>query len=43
LPEIDKLYGVKTLHTLTGSAPESGMIVHSGDDENDAVAMEWII
>jgi trehalose 6-phosphate phosphatase len=43
LPEIDKLFGVKTLCSLTGFAPESGMIVYSGDDENDAVAMEWVI
>ncbi len=43
LPEIDKLFGVKTLCSLTGFAPESGMIVYSGDDENDAVAMDWVI
>lgn len=43
LPEIDKLFGVKTLCSLAGFAPESGMIVYSGDDENDAVAMEWVI
>jgi trehalose 6-phosphate phosphatase len=43
LPEIDKLFGVKTLCRLTGFAPESGRMVYSGDDENDAVAMEWVI
>lgn len=43
LPEIDKLFGVKTLCNLTGSTPESMRIVYSGDDENDAVAMEWVI
>jgi trehalose 6-phosphate phosphatase len=43
LPEIDKLFGVKTLCSLTDFAPESGRIVYSGDDENDAVAMEWVI
>ena len=43
LPEIDKLFGVKTLCSLAGFAPESGMIIYSGDDENDAVAMEWVI
>jgi len=43
LPEIDKLFGVKTLCSLAGFVPESGMIVYSGDDENDAVAMKWVI
>lgn len=43
LPGIDKLFGVKTLCSLVGFAPESGMIVYSGDDENDAIAMEWVI
>ena len=43
LPEIDKLFGVKTLCGLTGFTPQSGRIVYSGDDENDAVAMEWVI
>jgi trehalose 6-phosphate phosphatase len=43
LPEIDKLFGVKTLCSLIGFTPESVRIVYSGDDENDAVAMEWVI
>jgi trehalose 6-phosphate phosphatase len=43
LPEINKLFGVKTLCSLTGFAPELGRIVYSGDDDNDAVAMEWVI
>jgi len=43
LPEINKLFGVKTLCSLTGFTPESVRIVYSGDDENDAVAMEWVI
>jgi trehalose 6-phosphate phosphatase len=43
LPEVNKLFGVKTLCSLMGFGPESGRIVYSGDDENDAVAMEWVI
>jgi trehalose 6-phosphate phosphatase len=43
LPEINKLFGVKTLCGLTGFTPESVRIVYSGDDENDAIAMEWVI
>jgi trehalose-phosphatase len=43
LPEINKLFGVKTLCSLTGFTLESVRIVYSGDDENDAVAMEWVI
>jgi trehalose 6-phosphate phosphatase len=34
---------VRTLCSLTRFTPESGRIVYSGDDENDAVAMQWVI
>jgi trehalose-6-phosphatase len=43
LPGIDKLFGVQTLCSLIRFDPGSGLIIYSGDDENDAVAMEWII
>ncbi|MEW6665690.1 MAG: trehalose-phosphatase [Thermodesulfobacteriota bacterium] len=43
LPEIDKLLGVRALCRLIRFDPGSGMIVYCGDDENDAVAMEWVI
>jgi trehalose 6-phosphate phosphatase len=43
LPEIDKLYGVKTLCRLVSLEPRQGLLVYAGDDENDAIAMNWVI
>ncbi len=43
LPEIDKLFGVKTLCRLVSFDNREGLIVYAGDDENDAVAMGWVI
>ncbi len=43
LPEIDKLFGVKTLCRLASFEPREGLLVYAGDDENDAIAMDWVI
>jgi trehalose 6-phosphate phosphatase len=43
LPETDKLFGVQTLCRLIRFDPGSGTIVYCGDDENDAIAMKWVI
>jgi trehalose 6-phosphate phosphatase len=43
LPEIDKQFGILTLCGLIRFDPGSGMIVYCGDDENDAIAMKWVI
>jgi trehalose 6-phosphate phosphatase len=43
LPDTDKLFGVQTLCRLIRFDPGSGRIVYCGDDENDAIAMKWVI
>lgn len=43
LPELDKLFGVKTLCELVGVDPLWNQLIYVGDDENDAVAMAWVI
>jgi trehalose 6-phosphate phosphatase len=43
LPEIDKAFGVRTVSGLLKFDPASGMVIYAGDDENDAVAMNWVI
>ena len=42
-PEIDKAFGVRTLCRLLQFDPSDGRVVYAGDDENDAVAMRWVI
>jgi trehalose 6-phosphate phosphatase len=43
LPEVDKVLGVKTICELLGIDPPGDRLVYAGDDENDAVAMAWVI
>ena len=43
LPEIDKAFGVRTICTMIGFDPVDCALVYAGDDENDAVAMRWVI
>lgn len=42
-PEIDKAFGVRTLCRMLKFDPSDGRVVYAGDDENDAVAMRWVI
>lgn len=43
LPEIDKRFGVETLSRIASFGSRGGLIVYAGDDENDAVAMAWVV
>jgi trehalose 6-phosphate phosphatase len=43
LPEVDKVFGVKTICELLGVDPLGDRLIYAGDDENDAVAMAWVI
>lgn len=43
LPEIDKLFGAVVLCEMLRHVPSPGSLVYAGDDENDAMAMAWVI
>jgi trehalose 6-phosphate phosphatase len=43
LPDLDKVFGVKTICQLLGVDPRRDRLVYAGDDENDAIAMAWVI
>ena len=43
LPEIDKLFGVRILCGMLNFAPAPGAMVYAGDDENDAIVMNWVL
>lgn len=43
LPEIDKKYGVRWLCRFVDFTPDRDRLYYAGDDENDAVAMEWVL
>jgi trehalose-phosphatase len=43
LPEVDKAFGVRTLCRMLHFDPSGGAVVYTGDDENDATAMRWVI
>jgi len=43
LPEINKAYGVQALCKFLGLEPGNIEIVYAGDDENDAIAMQWVL
>jgi trehalose 6-phosphate phosphatase len=43
LPEVDKVFGVKAICELFGVDPRRGRLIYAGDDENDAIAMAWVI
>ena len=43
LPEIDKLFGVVILCEMLNFVPGPGTLVYAGDDENDALVMNWVL
>jgi trehalose-phosphatase len=43
LPEVDKLFGIRVLCEMLGVEPAGGSIVYAGDDENDAIVMDWVL
>jgi trehalose 6-phosphate phosphatase len=43
LPEVDKVFGVKTICEVLGVDPRRDRLIYAGDDENDAIAMAWVI
>ena len=43
LPELDKLFGTVILCEMLHHVPAPGTLVYAGDDENDAMAMGWVI
>ena len=43
LPELNKSFGVQKFCEITGATPETTHIVYAGDDENDAIAMQWVV
>jgi trehalose 6-phosphate phosphatase len=42
-PSVNKSFGVRTLCRFLRFDPSGGRIFYAGDDENDAVAMRWVI
>ncbi|GFE59067.1 trehalose-phosphatase [Geobacter sp. AOG1] len=42
-PEVDKAFGVRMLCQILKFDLSNGVVVYAGDDENDAVAMRWVI
>jgi trehalose 6-phosphate phosphatase len=42
LPEVDKSFGVRAFCDLVNYTPVAGRLVYTGDDENDAVAMQLV-
>lgn len=43
LPEVDKALGIRRLCQFLRFDPCGGGVVYAGDDENDAVAMRWVL
>lgn len=43
LPKGNKSFGVQRLCQLLDFDPSEGQILYAGDDENDAVAMRWVL
>lgn len=43
IPKGDKSFGIQKLCRLLDFDPSEGQIVYAGDDENDAVAMQWVL
>lgn len=42
-PDVSKSFGVRRLCRLLKFDPSADRIVYAGDDENDAVAMRWVL
>lgn len=43
LPEINKAFGIQKFYEITGCTQDDAQIVYAGDDENDAIAMQWVL
>jgi trehalose 6-phosphate phosphatase len=43
LPNVSKSFGLRRLCRLVGFDPSAGELLYAGDDENDAVAMRWVL
>jgi trehalose 6-phosphate phosphatase len=43
LPHVSKSFGVRRLCRFLGFDPSKGRLLYAGDDENDAVAMRWVL
>ncbi len=43
LPHVNKSFGVRRLCRFLGFDPSRGSLLYAGDDENDAVAMRWVL
>lgn len=43
LPGIDKSYGVRKISDILHFTSTKGRLIYSGDDENDATAMQWVL
>jgi len=43
LPNVSKSFGVRRLCRFLGFDPGRGRLLYAGDDENDAVAMRWVL
>ena len=43
LPQVNKSFGVRRLCRFLGLDPSKAQLLYAGDDENDAVAMRWVL
>jgi len=43
LPNVSKSFGIRRLCRFLGFDPGRGRLFYAGDDENDAVAMRWVL
>jgi len=43
LRNVSKSFGVRTICRIIGFDPSKDRILYAGDDENDAVAMRWVL
>jgi trehalose-phosphatase len=43
LPHVSKSFGVRRRCRFLGFDPSKGRLLYAGDDENDAVAMRWVL
>lgn len=43
LPHVSKSFGIRRICRFLGLEPSRGKLLYAGDDENDAVAMRWVL
>ena len=43
LPQVNKSFGMRRLCRLLDVDPSACRLLYAGDDENDAVAMRWVL